>query len=378
MAKRGQNEGSIYKRPDGRWCAQVNLGYINGKRKRKYFYGDTRKEVQGQLTKTLRDLQQGLTVATERLTLAAFLTRWLEDSVKPTVRPRSYEAYRHRAQKHLIPGLGRHTLDKLTALHVQGFVRGKLADGLAPRTVGSLLGTLHTALEQAVRWNLVARNVASLVDAPRVERREVRTLTPDEARAFLKAAADDRLESLYWLALTTGMRRGEILGLRWQDVDLAEAILTIRVQLQRIGGKAQLVEPKTTTSRRTITIPPVTVAALHRQRARQNMERLLAGSRWQHHDLVFASTIGTPMDAVTFARKFDLALARAELPHIRVHDLRHTAATFMLAQGIAPRIAMDALGHSNLSMTMGIYQHVTANLRRDVAKGMEDLLTGTK
>jgi integrase len=315
-----------------------------------------------------------LPVATERLTVEQFLIRWLENSVKPTVRPRTYETYQHRVTKHLAPALGRFALDKVTAQHVQTFVNGKLKDGLSPQTVAHLLGTLHTALERAVRWHLVHRNVASLVDPPHIERAEVTILTPEQARIFLAAAKDDRLESLYWLALTTGMRRGEILGLRWQDVDLEEAVLTVRVQLQRIGGKAQLVEPKTATSRRTIALPPVTVEALKRQRTRQHQERLLAGSKWRDHDLIFASVIGTPMDAVTFARKFDQALKRAGLPHIRVHDLRHTVATFMLAQGIAPKLAMDALGHSNLSMTMGTYQHVTVHLRREIAKGMQDLL----
>jgi integrase len=376
MARRGQNEGSIFKRADGRWCAQMNLGYVNGKRKRKYFYGDTRRQVQDQLTKALRDVQQGLPVATERLTVDKFLTRWLEDSVKPAVRQRTYESYQHRVTKHLSPALGRITLDKLTAQHVQAFVNGKLRDGLSPRTVILLLGTLHTALERAVRWHLVHRNVAGLVDPPHVERKEVRILTPEQARTFLNAAKGDRLESLYWLALTTGMRRGEILGLRWQDVDLNEATLSVRVQLQRVGGKMQLVEPKTATSIRTIALPPVTIAALKRQRTRQYEEQVLAGNRWQEHDLVFASIIGTPMDFMTFARKFDISLTRAKLPHIRVHDLRHTAATFMLAQGIAPKLAMDVLGHSNLSMTMGTYQHVTAKLRREVAQGMQDLLAG--
>jgi integrase len=349
---------------------------VNGKRKRKYFYGETRKEVQEQLTKALRDVQQGLPVVTGRLTVEMFLTRWLEDSVKPTVRPRTYEAYQYRVTKHVIPALGRFALDKLTPQHIQVFVNGKLRDGLSPQTVANLLCTLQTALERAMRWHLVHHNVAGLVDPPHVARREVRILTPEQARTFLNAAKDDRLESLYWLALTTGMRRGEILGLRWQDVDLEEATLTVRVQLQRIRGKAQLVEPKTATSRRTIALPPVTIEALRRQRTRQDRERMLAGSRWSDHGLVFASTIGTPIDTATLARKFDQALTRAQLSHIRVHDLRHTAATFMLAQGIAPKLAMDALGHSNLSMTMGTYQHVTANLRREVAKGMQDLLAG--
>jgi integrase len=311
MARRGQNEGSIFKRADGRWCAQVNLGYVNGRRKRKYYYGDTRKEVQEKLTQTLRDVQQGLPVPTERLTVERFLARWLEDSAKPTVRPRTYETYQHRVTKHLAPALGRIALDKLTAQHVQAFINEKIKDGFSPRTVTSLLGTLHTALERAMRWHLVHRNVASLVDRPHVERAEVTILTPEQARTFLDAAKDDRLESLYWLALTTGMRRGEILGLRWQDVDLEEAILTVRVQLQRIGGRAQLVEPKTATSRRTIALPPVTVEALKRQRTRQRQERLLAGNKWRDTGLVFASVIGTPMDTVTFRRKFDLALKRA-------------------------------------------------------------------
>lgn len=375
--KRGQNEGSIFKRADGRWCAQMNLGYINGKRKRKYFYGDTRREVQERLTKTLRDIQQGLPIASERLTVEQFLTRWLEDSVRSSVRPRTYAEYEMRTRNHFIPTFGKVALEKLTAQHVQAFVADRLADGLSPRYVRTLLTTFRQALNRAVRWGLVQRNVASLVDTPKVERKEERILAPDDARRFLESAKEDRLESLYWVLLTTALRSGEARGLRWQDIDLAAGTLTVRVQVQRVNGTMQLVPPKTEKSRRTIAVAPVTVAALKRQRARQREERLLAGSRWQENGLVFTGITGGPVDTATFARKLSLALTRAGLPSMSPHRLRHSAATFMAVAGVNPRIAMDALGHADLAMTMGIYQHVTATMQRDVANGMEMLLTDT-
>jgi len=354
----------------------VDLGYVNGKRKRKYLYGTTRRAVQQRLTKVLRDVQQGLPVAMERQTVAQFLERWLKDSVKPAVRPRTYTEYAMRTRNHFIPAFGMLALDKLTTQHVQAFLAERLAAGLSPRYVRTLLTTFRQAIGRAVKWGLVQRNVASLVDTPKVERKEERILAPDEARCFLEAAKGDRLEGLFWVLLTTALRSGEARGLRWQDIDFDASTLSVRVQVQRINGTMQLVAPKTEKSRRTIAVAPITIAALKRQRARQREERLLAGSRWSEHGLVFTGITGGPVDTATFARKLTLALTRADLPPMSPHRLRHSAATFMAVAGVNPRIAMDALGHSDLTMTMAIYQHVTATMQRDVANGMEALLTG--
>jgi integrase len=377
MAKRGQNEGSIFKRTDGRWCAQVNLGYVNGKRKRKYYYGDTRKEVQERLTKTLRDVQQGIPVMTGRQTVEQFLTRWLEESVKPSVRPGSARLYEQRAKNHLIPALGRIALDKLTPQHIQSFISQQRAANLSPTTINHNLIVLRIALNKAVKWGLVARNVVPLADAPRLEHKERRALTPEEARHFLGAAHGTREENLFLTMVTTGLRIGEARGLRWQDVDLEAGVLTVRYQIQRIAKKEQFCEPKTAGSRRMIALPAITVNALKRQHAACAADRLQAGVRWQDWALVFPGKDGAPFGATTLQRAMDRALATAGLPHLSPHALRHTAATFLAAANVNPRIAMDAMGHTGVDMTMTHYQHVTDTMRRTAAEGIQALLEGT-
>jgi len=224
----------------------------------------------------------------------------------------------------------------------------------------------------------VGRNVATLVDPPRSQRPDVTPLSPLQARAFLMAAQGDRLEALYSVAIALGLRQGEALGLRWADVDLDAGTLRVRHALQRIDGTLQLVEPKTKRSRRTIPMPPTVTATLRAHRVRQREERLVAGARWQEHDLIFPSTIGTPADARNVVRRFHAILDRAGLPAMRFHDLRHTCASLLLAQHIPPRVVMEILGHSNISMTLDIYSHVTPALQREAAQGMETLLVGMR
>jgi len=184
-----------------------------------------------------------------------------------------------------------------------------------------------------------------------------------------------RLEALYTIAITVGLRQGEALGLRWQDVDLDAGSLRVRHSLQRIEGRLQLVEPKTERSRRTVSLPGVVVSALREHRVRQLQERLLAGSRWQESDYVFTSTIGTPLDGVTVTHRFQETLRRLGMPHQRFHDLRHACASLLLAQGVSPRVVMETLGHSQISVTMNVYAHVIPALQRDAADRMDALLT---
>jgi len=375
VSKRGQNEGSIYKRQDGRWAASLNLGYKNGKRHRKHFYGWTRKEVQDKLTEALRAHQQGLIIPDERQTVGQFLTCWLADTAKPSVRPLTYETYEAIVRRHIEPEVGRITLSKLTPQDVQRLLNNKLESGLSPRRVRHIHSVLRNALGQAHRWGMVARNVATLVSPPSVKRSEIQPFSPEQARAFLQATKGDRLEALYSVALAVGLRRGEALGLRWQDVDLERGTLTVNKSLQRIGSKLTLVEPKTAGSRRTIVLPEVALTALKAHRARQNEERLKMGPLWQENKLVFTTTVGTPLEAGNVARRnFKKLLRSADLPDIRFHDLRHTAATLLLAQGIHPRVVMEILGHSQISLTMNTYSHVLPTLQHEAASKIDAIL----
>ncbi len=372
--RRGHGEGTITQRKDGRWEAKIDLGYQDGKRKRKAFYGETRREVADQLKTALHTQQQGLPVAVERQIVGQFLTRWLEDSVRPTVRPKTYDSYAQLVRLYIGPALGHIQLGKLSPQDIQHLLNKLLKSGLSPRTVQYCHAILRISLGRAYKWSLVPRNVAQLVDPPRSRHYEMRSLSPEEARTFLNTVRGDRLEALYSVAIALGLRQGEALGLRWEDVDLDKSTLKVRYALQRIDGKPQLVEPKTARSRRTIVMPQVTVTALRAHRVRQLEERLACGTHWADSGLVFTSTIGTPLEPRNAFRLFQEALQRAGLPHIRFHDLRHTCASLLLAQGVHPRVVMETLGHSQISLTMDTYSHVIPALQRDAADRMNALL----
>lgn len=375
MAKRrGHGEGSIYQRADGRWVGMLEVGYQGGRRKRKAIYGKTRREVQQQLTKALRDQQQGLPVIQERQTVGQFLEHWLKTSAKQRLRPNTLASYVNIVRLYIAPELGRKALAKLSPQEVQGLLVTKQASGLSPRTLQYIRAVLRVALNQALKWGLVARNVATLVEPPRVQRKEVQPMTPEQARTLLEAMRGERLEALYTLALTTGLRRGELLGLRWQDVDLDRGTLRVANTLQRIEGRPQLVAPKTDRSRRSLTLPRSAVAALRSQRTRQLEDRLVAGSRWQEMGLVFTSSVGTPLDGTNVTHRFHALLERAGIPRQRFHDLRHACASFLLAQGLSPRMVMEVLGHSQISTTMNVYAHIMPEMHQEAADRMDALL----
>jgi integrase len=313
--RRGPGDGTIRKRTDGRWEARLRLGYENGKMQWKYIYGKTWREVSDQLKAAQHAQQQGLPVVVERQTVAQYLARWLEDSARRKVRPKTYDSYAQIVRLYIEPDLGPIQLSKLTWQQIDALLNKMIKAGLSPRTVRYCLAVLRMSLEKARKRSLVGQNVALLVDQPRAVRHEIRSLSPEEARVFLNTVRGDRLEALYSVAIALGLRQGEALGLRWEDVDMDKCTLRVRYALQRIDGKPQLVEPKTQKSRRTIFMPQVTVNALRAHRVRQLEERLVAGTRWKEQGLVFTSTIGTPLDPRNAFRLFQEALQRAGLPH---------------------------------------------------------------
>lgn len=376
--KRGQGEGSIYKRKDGRWAAVANLGYQNGKLKRKYYYGDTRKEASDKLTTGLNDLKKGIPIITERQTIKQFLERWLTDCVKPSVRPSTYISYDQQVRVHIAPSLGHFQLSQLTPQHIYKYMKERLAKGLSARTVGYHRRVLVIALGQAMKWGLVARNVAALTDPPRAKKYEIQPITPEQARAFLQATEGDRLEAFFTVALSLGLRRGEALGLRWIDVDLDARTLRINQQLQRLEGRLQMSEPKTKTSRRVLDLPDILITKLREHRTRQLEDKLRTGSHWVETGLVFTTSVGTPIDPRNVKRRLDPLLKDAGMPHFRVHDIRHFAASLMLAQGVPLKVVSDILGHSQISTTADLYTHVLPSLRKEAIDLMDSILTGTK
>ncbi len=341
---------------------------------RKHFYGGTRAEVQKKLALALHAVETGTLADARGLSTGEFLDQWLTDVVRPHVRQWTYRGYEVHVRLHLKPALGRVPLAKLTPQQIQQLINAKTRSGLKPKSVRYILGTLRSALNQAVRWDLISRNPATLVDGPRVEQFEIQPLSPDEARQFLSSIKGDRLEALYSVALTMGLRQGEALGLRWQDIDVEMGYMRISKQLQRVDRKLQLVEPKTKRSRRTLAMPAVINRALMEHRVRQDHERAKAGERWVNTELVFTTPIGTGLEGTAVTKDFHRKLSRARLPQRRFHDLRHSCATLLLVQGVSPRVVMDVLGHSQIALTMNTYSHVIPDLRRDAAQRMDDLL----
>jgi integrase len=376
MAKRGQNEGSIHKRGDGRWVAVIHLGYEEGKRARKYLYGKTRQEVADKMRTALREQDAGKDLAAPSQTVRQFLETWLTDVVRPIKAAKTYASYADLLHLHVIPVLGRHRLDKLGPQQVAGLLKAKSEAGLSARTVHHIRSVLRNALNQAVRWGLVTRNAAALTEPPRQDAKEVRPFLPDQARAVLVAATGERLEALVRLALMLGLRQGEVLGLRWEDVDLDVGKLRVARALQRIDGKLVLKEPKTEKSRRTLHLPPSLVADLRAHRIRQLEERIAAGPRWQDHGMVFATGHGTPIDPRNAIRVWHRLLAKAKLERRPFHTCRHTAASLLLAEGVPVKVVQEVLGHTMLSTTADTYGHLFPEAFREAADAMERALAG--
>jgi integrase len=377
MTRRGRNEGTIYERADGRWTGAVDEGWRDGRRVRRQVYGKTRREVADKLTAALRSRDLGIAAPSDRLTIAAYLLDWLQ-AARPSIRPATYASYEAIVRVHIAPALGRVPLAKLTAAQVEALLRAKLAAGLSPRRVAMIRATLRRALGRAVKHSLLVRNVAAIADPPKQVRAEIQPLSPDEARAFLAHVRGHRLEALFVTALATGLRQGELLGLSWKDVELDARTLTVRTALQRVDGRLTLVQPKSAAGRRTVTLPAFAIAALRDHRKRQLEERLAAGPYWaaNNWDLVFVSTLGSPLDGTNVLHTFQRLLADADLPRRRFHDLRHSTATALLAQGVSPRVVMEILGHSQISLTLGTYSHVLPELRRQAADRLDALMGG--
>ena len=294
--KRGNGEGSIYRRKDGRWVGQYTVYTAKGPKYR-YIYGKTRAAVAEKLTKAMSDRNGGFFFDAGSLTVGEYLDRWLSDSVRGTVRVSTFERHEGIIRTHIKPALGRIKLKNLTPTHVRGLQREKLDADLAPATVRKIHSTLHKALSQATYDGLIPRNAAD-VKAPRPAPEEMRPLSEDEARAFLETAkaSDDRFEPLYVLAITTGLRRGELLGLRWDDVDLERGKLRVGRALVREGGQHIVGETKTRRGRRQVNLTPRTVNALKAHHKRQLEERMRLSGLYKDHGLIFATGIGTPVN----------------------------------------------------------------------------------
>ncbi len=381
MRRRGKGEGSIYQRKeDNLWACSITLE--NGKRKT--IYGKTRKEVADKLAVLLHEQQRGMLVENSQQTVEQFLLSWLEDTQKQRIRPRTYERYKEAIHLHIIPALGHYKLQKLTPQHVQAFYAKKRQSGLSPATIRYYHSVLHNALSKAVKWGLVARNVCDLAEPPRKERFEMQVLTIEQGQKFLETLRGHKWEALYTLALVTGLRRGELLGLKWQDITFATGKLQVRRILSRVptdtpGQKHRYVEaePKTQKSRRSIEIAPFALAVLREHRMRQLEAKLKAGQLWEEHDYLFCTSLGRHLNPNHVVDELKKLLKRAGLPNIRFHDLRHSVASLMFAMEIHPKIVQELLGHSTISITMDIYSHMLPGMQQEAVKKLDQALKQT-
>lgn len=369
--KRGNNEGSVTRRPDGLWEARITLG--GGKRKS--FYAKTRQEAARKLAAALRDQEAGLPVVGSAQTVEQYLLSWLA-AVKPTIRDQTWRVYELRVRVHVIPTLGSTRITKLTAQQIQLLYAQKLEEGLSTTTVHHLHAVLHRAFDAALRLGVIQRSVLDMVEVPRMRHHEMKTLSGAQAQQLLATARGDRLEALYVVALATGMRQGELLALRWHDVDLDGASLQVRASVHYTKDGYVFAEPKTKYSRRRIALSQVAVAALREHQMRQQAERLELGEAWEDHDLVFPNAVGKPLDGTNLLHYwFYPLLKRAGLPRVRFHDLRHTAATLLLEHSINPKVVSEMLGHSHVSVTLGIYSHVMPHMQQQAADAMDAALS---
>ncbi|MEU8727696.1 MULTISPECIES: tyrosine-type recombinase/integrase [Actinomycetes] len=393
IRKRSNGEGSIWPRKDGRYGYAAFVQTTAGTTKRVQDSARTQEDARKKLTELLRQADEGIPVSSENWTLADFLTYLLKNIVSQERRPKTYQGYESVVRLHLVPGLGKKRLGKLNAQDVRLFINrvrsecqccrngwdasrekpvccalkgGQCCDSrLSTRMVQFIHAFLRNALECAVREEIIARNVAKLVKVPVPKYKVNRGLTAPQARAVLKAARDHRLYALYVLALCLGLRRGELLGLRWTDVDLEVDKLEVVQSLQRVAGRLQFVRPKTSGSERTVPLPPICVEALKEHRKKQFVERSDRWEEWKEHGLVFPSRCGTPMEPDNIRRSWGAIRKSTGLGDMRFHDLRHTCVTLLLNLGVPPQVVRDIVGHSDIEVTMTIYAHVSLDDKRN-------------
>ena len=361
--RRSHGEGSIFSYKDG-FAAILDLGWTDGKRTRKWVYGKTERETLRKLNDLKRRIERGENLTALPKTLAEWSAEWLAMKEREGTRPTTLRSYRWQINSHIVPALGKVNLDKLNPTAIRRLLASCSHAGLSAASVRHVHGLIRNILADAEREELISRNPARAVRPPSAQVIERSALTIDDARRLIEAIRGSRYEALWVCALTLGLRRAELLGLRWSDVDFDNATATVRQTLLRVDGRLKFAEPKTDRSRRTIPVPAPTLARLRARRALQTADRLAAGARWKDHGLVFASTIGTPLEPRNVDRAWHAVRKDLGLDAVRLHDLRHACATFLLASGASPRTVMKTLGHSQISLTMNTYAHVLPEIER--------------
>lgn len=376
-------KGCIHRRGKSSWGIVIELprDELQKRRQKTFTVRGTKKAAEQELTRLLHELNTGAFIEPTRITVGEYLKRWLSDYAAPKVSAKTFERYSEIVRLHLTPALGHHQLTALKPMMIQECYAAALRNGridgnggLSAQTVLHHHRVLREALRQAVRWQLLGRNPVDAVEPPRPQRREMVVLDEDQTIQLLDAAKESRLYIVVLLAVTTGLRRGEILGLRWQDIDIDNRIAHVRRTVEQVRGGLRFKEPKTAKSRRAVALPELAVEALRRHLVDQKRERLKLGSAYRDSDLVCARLHGTPLDPGEVTAGFARLIGSLDLPRIRLHDLRHGHATHLLRQGTHPKIVSERLGHSTVGITLDTYSHVMPGMQEEAALKLDETL----
>ncbi len=378
--------GNITRRGKSSWRIKYEIGRdpVTGKRQTRYItVRGTRKDAQRELTRVQHEIDTGAHVDATKESVGEYLERWLRDYAKVNVAPKTFERYSEIVTKHLKPALGAIVLKDLKPLHIQGYYSDALESGrlngqggLAPRTVHHSHRILSEALRQAVRWRMLAINPAEAVTPPKPEETEIEILNNDELVRLLQAARPTRYFPAILLAATTGMRRGEVLAVRWRDIDLDGAVLTVNQAVEETMAGLRVKSPKTKRSRRNITLPALTVEALRRHRLHQLEERMKLGLVRDHDGLVFTDLEGGLVRPRNLTKEFGRIVKRAGLRSVTFHGLRHTHITTLLGDGVNPTVVSERAGHASMAITLQLYGHVLPNMQTDAAARVDAALRG--
>lgn len=371
--RRGNHEGSIYQRGNGKWRAQI---YLDGDRLS--FTGDSRKEAQRWLREIGNEIERGLTLEGAKITFEEFLQEWLSTK-QHHVAVQTHSYYCQIVRDYITPVLGRIRLRDLNARHIQKFYNDKVSEGIGLRTVQKSHTVIHAALNSARKFGLIPYNPDDATNPPKPKSNAMKFFTKDQTHHLLQVAkeTEDRYYALYFLAIVTGMRQGELLALKWENVDLEKGILSIKLNLKRVpGGGLILDKPKTKSSIRSIKLGSDSIEILKAHKKQLSTEKQAARDLWQNEGFVFPSTVGTALDPSNLLKQFRKLLKTANLPKIRFHDLRHTAASLMLNNGIDVLVASQRLGHAHPSITLDVYGHLMPSMQNEAANILDTLILG--
>lgn len=353
-----------------KWSFTIDVGRDpkTGKRKQKTKSGfNTKRDAQKACAELITQIENGQYVEISKDSISEFLIQWLENHAKQVLRPSTYDVHKWTIESQIIPAIGMLTLNKVTALDIQNFYNEKIKEGLSASYVRRMHSILHSSFEKAVKWGLIQKNIINAVDPPRKELKEIQTWDIQTVRLFLSKIKGEYLRIVYVLALYTGMRKGEILGLRWKDIDFENKKISIRQTLYRTREGIIFQEPKTKTSRRMISVPDYVIDELKSHRIQQNKWKLQLGEAFVDKNLVVTNPMGNPMDPRGVKRNMDKLMKEIDVPIIRFHDMRHTHATIMLQLGEHPKVVSERLGHSKVPVTLDIYSHVTPDMQKESA-----------